>query len=379
MIINNVSVPVDIDGIRNGRVADIPLKPNDVLFVPTKQSMMDEQTITIHGEVFFPGKYKYAANQTIEDFILQAGGLKETASMMKVDVSRRIMNPKATEVDSIIAHNYSFTIKEGFVVDGEAGFTLQPFDQVYVRRSPGSFEQQNVEVVGEVLFEGSYALSRRTPRLSDLIRACGGVTDRAYIKGAKIMRKYNEAEIERLKEIQDKAREQAELNLQELIAKSGNASMANMRNDRQLAKYKIDESYPVGIELDKALDKPGSDFDIVLREGDKLIVPEYNGTVKVNGEVMNANTVAYREGKSVSYYIDQAGGFSSNAKKSQTYIIYMNGNMAKVGHNAKVMPGCEIVVPAKAATRRTMAETMSIATSAGSLAAVIATIANLLK
>ncbi len=372
-------IPVDIDGIMNGRVADIPLKPNDVLFVPTKQSMMEEQTITIHGEVFFPGKYKYAANQTIEDFILQAGGLKETASMMKVDVSRRIMNPKATEVDSIIAHNYSFTIKEGFVVDGEAGFTLQPFDQVYVRRSPGSFEQQNVEVVGEVLFEGSYALSTRTPRLSDLIRACGGVTDRAYIKGAKIMRKYNEAEIERLKEIQDKAREQAELNLQELIAKSGNASMANMRNDRQLEKYKIDESYPVGIELDKALDKPGSDFDIVLREGDKLIVPEYNGTVKVNGEVMNANTVAYREGKSVSYYIDQAGGFSSNAKKSQTYIIYMNGNMAKVGHNAKVMPGCEIVVPAKAATRRTMAETMSIATSAGSLAAVIATIANLLK
>ena len=155
--------------------------------------------------------------------------------------------------------------------------------------------------------------------------------------------------------------------------------MANIKSSNQLEKYKISDSYAVGIELEKALAKPGSDFDIVLREGDKLIVPEYNGTVKINGEVMNANTVAYREGKSVSYYIDKAGGFSSNAKKSQTYIIYMNGNMAKVGHNAKVMPGCEIVVPAKSASRRTMAETMSIATSAGSLAAVIATIANLLK
>lgn len=372
-------IPVDVDGILSGRTTDIPLKPNDVLFIPTKQSMMEEQTITIHGEVFFPGKYKYAANQTVEDFILQAGGLKETASTMKVDVSRRVINPSATSVDSIIARNYSFTLKEGFVVDGEQGFTLMPFDHVYVRKSPGSFEQQNVEVEGEVLFEGLYALSTRTPRLSDLIKACGGVTDRAYIKGAIIMRKYNEAELERLKEIQDKAREQAELNLQELIAKSGNAGMANMKSDKQLEKYKIADAYPVGIELEKALAKPGSDFDIVLREGDKLIVPEYNGTVKINGEVMNANTVAYREGKNVSYYIDQAGGFSSNAKKSQTYIIYMNGNMAKVGHNAKVMPGCEIVVPAKSATRRTMAETMSIATSAGSLAAIIATIANLVK
>ena len=372
-------ISVDIDGILNGRVADIPLKANDVLFIPTKQNMMEEQTVTIHGEVYFPGKYKYAANQSIESFILQAGGIKETASTMKVDVSRRVNNPNATATDSIIAHNYTFTLKEGFIIDGEPSFTLQPFDQVYVRKSPGSYEQQNVEVEGEVLFEGSYALSTRTPRLSDLIRACGGVTDRAYIKGAKIMRKYNDAEIERLKEIQDKAREQAELNLQELVAKSGNANMANIKSSNQLEKYKISNSYAVGIELEKALAKPGSDFDIVLREGDKLIVPEYNGTVKINGEVMNANTVAYREGKSVSYYIDQAGGFSSNAKKSQTYIIYMNGNMAKVGHNAKVMPGCEIVVPAKSASRRTMAETMSIATSAGSLAAAIATIANLLK
>ena len=372
-------IPVDVEGIMSGRIADIPLKPNDKLFIPTKQSMMEEQTVTIHGEVYFPGKYKYASNQTLEDFILQAGGLTENASTMKVDVSRRVNNPAATETDSIIAHNYSFTLKEGFVIDGETGFTLQPFDEVYVRKSPGSYKQQNVEVEGEVLFAGVYALSTRTPRLSDLIKACGGITDRAYIKGAKIVRKYTQMELERQQEIKDKAREQAEINLQELMAKSGNANMANMKNTEQLSKYNIQDTYPVGIELEKALAKPGSDYDIVLREGDKLIVPEYNGTVKINGEVMNANTVAYREGKGVSYYIDQAGGFSSKAKKSQTYIIYMNGNMAKVGHNAKVLPGCEIVVPAKSANRRTMAETMSIATSAGSLAAVIATIANILK
>ncbi len=139
------------------------------------------------------------------------------------------------------------------------------------------------------------------------------------------------------------------------------------------------ETYPVGIELDKAIANVGSDADIILREGDRLIIPQYNGTVKINGAVMNPNTVGYVEGKSVSYYIDQAGGFSSDAKKRNTYIFYMNGMQAKVGHNAKVRPGCEIIVPTKAQSKLSLAETLSIGSSAASIAAVIATIANLLK
>lgn len=371
-------IQVDVDGIMNGTVADIPLEQNDVLFIPTKQEKMVEQTIKIHGEVHYPGTYQYAEGETIEDFILQAGGLTDAASTAKVDVSRRIIDPAAIATDTIIARTYTFKLKEGFVVDGEPGFTLLPFDEVYVRKSPGYYEQQNVEVDGEVMFSGTYTLSKKNTRLSDLIAAAGGVNDRAFVAGARLERRYNEQERLSAEAVQKKAREEMEASLQEQAARLGNASLANMKGNEQLKKYDIGETYPVGIELDKALANPGGTADIVLREGDRLVVPQYNATVKINGEVLYPNTVGYVAGKSVSYYINQAGGFSDKAKKSQTYIRYANGMVSKVGHDAKVKPGCEIVVPAKSLNKMTTAERLSMATSAGSFAAIIATIANII-
>ena len=379
-------VQVDVQGILDGRVADMPLKPNDVLFIPTKQDLQEEQTLTIHGEVHYPGIYKFAHNETIEDFILQAGGLKDGASTAKIDVSRRIVNPSATGNDSIVARTYSFALKDGFVIDGEIGFTLQPFDEVYVRKSPGSHTQQNITIDGEVLFSGTYTIDKKTMRLSDAIQAAGGVSDLAYVRGARLERRTNEAERLRMEAIQKKEREQFETNMMESLMKSGNAAAIQQmqtdqagQNTQQMRKYDIPYSYPVGIELDKALANPGGREDIVLREGDRIIVPRYDATVKINGEVMYPNTVAYRKGKSASWYIDQAGGFTSKGKKSQTYIIYMNGTVAKAGHNAKPEPGCEIVVPAKPLNKTTLTETLSIATGIGSLAAIIATLASLLK
>ena len=380
-------LPVDVQGILDGRVADIPLRPNDVLFIPTKSDMMQEQTITIHGEVYYPGIYKYAHNQTIEDFILQAGGLKDNASTVKVDVSRRITNPSALATDTLVAQNFSLSLKDGFVIDGEQGFILQPFDEVYVRKSPGSHEQQNITIDGEVLFSGTYTLSKQNARLSDAIRAAGGLNNLAYVEGARLERRPNEEERMSMEQALKKEREQYETNLMELMIKSGNAgAVAQMQqqqnsgqNSQSMRKYEIPATYPVGIELDKALANPGGREDIVLREGDRIVVPQYNGTVKINGAVLYPNTVAYRKGKGVSYYIDQAGGFSSKAKKSQTYIIYMNGTVAKAGHNAKPMPGCQIVVPDKPINTTSLQQTLSIATSVGSLAAIIATIANIIK
>lgn len=374
-------VPVDVEGIMNGNVPDIPLQPNDVLFIPTKQEMMEEQTITIHGEVHYPGIYKYAANETLEDFVLQAGGLKQTASTVKVDVARRIINPKAVTTDSIIARTYSFALKDGFVIDGESGFKLEPFDEVYVRKSPGFNKQQNVEVTGEVMFAGTYTLSKRKSRLSDLIKAAGGVNDLAYVKGARLERRINETERLRMEEVLRKQREEAENNRLKEIASSNNASALSQINTAatDLQKFNIGNTYYVGIDLDKALANPGGDEDVELREGDRIIVPQYNGTVKINGEVMYPNTVAYEKGKSTSYYIDQAGGFSSDAKKRNAYIIYMNGKVAKVSHRAKPQPGCEIVVPRKSRTRMSLAETISIGSGAASIATMIATIANVLK
>ena len=354
-------ISVDVAGILNGAVADIPLKQNDVLYIPTKQEVQTERTITIHGEVNFPGVYLYADNETLEDFVLQAGGLKESASLVKVDVSRRIIDPSATTTSSTIGESFTFTLKEGFVIDGEPGFTLQPFDEVYVRKSPAYNVQQNVFVQGQVNFAGTYALNTKNERLSDIINDAGGVTDLAYVAGARLERRITPEERLRMQSV-----------LKAAFTSSGNDSI-------DVKKLDLGETYYVGIELDKAMAHPGSDADIVLRAGDRIIVPEYNNSVKISGDVLFPNTVAYEKGKRPKHYIEQAGGFGAQAKKSHTYIIYMNGTVARVGHNAKVRPGCEIVVPSKPKNTRSLGEALAIGTSAASIATMVASIANILK
>ena len=356
-------IPVDVEGIMSGKVADIPLQKNDVLFVPTKGEMMQQQTVTIHGEVMYPGIYKFAANETLEDLVLQAGGLKESASTTKVDVARRIINPKALSTDSVISRTYTFALKDGFVIDGEAGFTLQPFDEVYVRKSPGYNVQKNIAVQGQVMFAGTYTLTSKNERLSDAIKRAGGVTDLAYIRGARLERRITPDERLRMETV---------LRLAEM--------QSGKKDSVEKKRLDLGDTYYVGIELEKALAEPGGDADLVLREGDKLIVPEYNGTVKISGNVMYPNTVAYEKGRRPAWYINQAGGFGNRAKKSNTYIIYMNGTVARVGHNAKVRPGCEIVVPTKPeGNGKALTQWLSVGTTVAGLATLIAAIANLIK
>ena len=372
-------VPVDLAGIMEGTVTDIPLQNEDVLFVPTRQDIHEDRTITIHGEVQYPGVYRYAENETLEDFVLQAGGLKETAAMVNVFVSRRVVNPRATESDSILGHSFSFALKDGFVIDGEAGFHLQPFDEVFVRKSPGYKEQQNVSVDGEVQFSGDYTLTKQNERLSDLIKKAGGVTNIAYVAGARLERKMNEAERIRYEESVKMQRQQQEATMMEQALKSGR-SVTEIKAAATAAeeKLRIPETYFVGIELDKALENPGADEDIVLREGDRLVVPGMTSTVKISGEVMYPNTVGFIAGKKAKYYINQAGGYGNNAKKRKAYIIYMNGDVAKIKSGTKVRPGCEIVVPQKSISRMTTAETVTLGTGIASIATMIATLANIL-
>lgn len=356
-------ISVDVAGILNGTVPDIALRNEDVLFVPSKKDLQEEQTLTIHGEVMYPGIYRFADNETLEDFVLQAGGLTDAASVMKVDVARRITNSTATTASDTIAHTFTFALKDGFVIDGTPGFVLKPYDEVYVRRSPGYSEQQNVKIEGEVLFAGTYTLNKKSQRLSEMIKQAGGLTNTAYAEGARLVRKYTPEE---------KMRDEALLKM----AKAN----ANGKDSIDIKKLDLGETYDVGINLDKALASPNSDFDIVLREGDRIIVPEYSGTVRISGDVMYPNTVAYKEGKGIGYYVDQAGGWGSTAKKSQTYIIYMNGTIAKAGYHTKPMPGCQIVVPSKEQGKKmTTAEIVAIGSGTASIATMIATIANLLK
>ena len=375
-------IPVDIKGIMSGKIADIPLKENDVLFIPSKQIAMTERTITIQGEVQYPGIYKYADNETLEDLVLQAGGLKDAASSVKVDIARRVVIPHALTTDSIIAQNYTFALKDGFVIDGEPGFVLQPFDEVYVRKNPSYSVQQNVSIEGEAQFPGTYTLSKRNARLTDLLKAAGGITDIAYIKGARLERQANADEKARMEAAYKMQQEQLQQQLLQLAASSQNSNIMQAGTEatkKQLEKFQVPNSYPVGIELDKAISNPQSDANIVLRAGDRLILPRYTATVKINGAVMYPNVVSFQKGKSAHYYINAAGGYAQNARKGGAYIIYMNGMVAKAKTGAKIEPGCEIVVPSKITRKMSIAETMSLGTGMASIAAMIATIANVVK
>ena len=356
-------IQVDLKNILNGTKPDIALQRNDVLYIPSIHDLQDIGTISVFGEVARPGDFPFAENTTLEDIIIQAGGLKESASSVRVDVSRRIKDSKGTQVSSEIGQMFTFALKDGFVVDGEQGFKLQPYDQIFVRRSPSYQTQINVSVNGEVLYAGTYALTQKTERVSSLIEKAGGVTPYAYVKGAKISRRINAEERRRMQTVLDMAR------------------TADEKDSINVSKLELGDIYYVGIDLEKALKNPGSDADIVLREGDQLIVPEYNNTVRISGEVMYPNTVSYVKGKSLDYYIEQAGDYGERAKKKRAYIVYMNGQVKKASkYNSNLIePGCEIIVPTKEKNEFKLQNILSIATTSASLATMIASIANILK
>ena len=354
---------LDIGGIMEGTSADIPLRNEDVIYIHGERELLEAQTITIYGEVLYPGIYKYAAGETVEDFIIQAGGLTESATVMKVDVSRRIADRYATSTSDTIAQTFTMTIKDGFVIDGQQGFVLKPYDEVYVRTSPIYSKQQNVKIEGEILYGGTYTLARKSQRLSEIVEQAGGLTPMAYAKGARLERTITPDERLRMETV-----------LKMIKAQSGEKDTLDVN------KLDLGSTYYVGIDMEKALENPGSSYDIVLREGDKITIPQYSGTVKISGDVMYPTTIAYRDGKKLNYYIDQAGGWGNRAKKKRTYIINMNGTVAKAKGSTKIEPGSEIVVPSKpAASRMTTAEVVALASGTASIATMIATIANLIK
>lgn len=354
---------IDIRAIMNGSQPDIPLQKNDVLYIPSIHDLEDLGNVQIFGEVTHPGDYPYADNMTLEDLVITAGGLRESASVVRVDVARRVKDPKSTESPAAIGQNFSFGLKDGFVVDGEPGFTLQPYDQVFVRRSPGYSAQQNVVVDGEVLYGGTYALTSKNERISSIIAKAGGATQFAYVKGAKLTRVANEEEIRRMQDVVNLLRRQV-----------GDAMIDSLG-------INVQSTFTVGIDLEAALANPDSDADIVLREGDVISVPEYNNTVKIDGAVMMPNTVSFKKGESVKYYISQAGGYGQNAKKSKKFIIYMNGQIAQVkGSGKKQMePGCEIIVPSKRKKQFNIGNVVGLTSSIASLATMTAAITALIK
>ena len=356
-------VPVDIKAIMDGTSQNIILMKNDILYIPSIHDLEDRGNVVIHGEVAKPDSYPYADNMTLEDLIIQAGGLREAASVVRVDVSRRIKNPRSTVDNDTIGQIYTFSLKEGFIVDGTPGFVLQPYDEVYVRRSPGYQAQQNVIVEGEILFGGSYAMTSREERLSDLINKAGGATNYAYLRGAKLTRVANASEKKRMGDV-----------IRLMSRQLGEAMIDSLG-------IRVEDTFTVGIDLEKALSDPKGNADLVLREGDVISIPKNNNTVTINGAVMVPNTVSYMQGKDVDYYLNQAGGYSDNAKKSKKFIVYMNGQVTKVKGSGKkqIEPGCEIIVPSKAKKKANIGNILGYATTFSTLGMMVASIANLIK
>lgn len=354
------AVPFDLADVLSGKSEDIQLKNEDQIFVASIAERNENQYVVIHGEVFTPDTFTFAEHESVEDLILRAGGLTERASTAKVDVSRRIIDTHATEESQIKTKLFTIELKDSLALN-ENGFQLEPFDEVYVRMSPAYGKQMNVSVRGEILFEGTYSMRTQDDRLSDLVKAAGGLSSHAYAQGARLLRTMTEEEMAR--------RDQ-------LIKMSKTASA---KDSIDLDKLDISTTYYVGIDLQEAIKYPGSNEDIILREGDVLIIPSQNSTVKINGEVLFPNTVSYIKGKKPRYYVDQAGGYSNSARRWRAYIIYANGKVSPA-RKGKVQPGCEIVVPSKP-TRQpaNAAQWVSIASASASMASVVATIVAVFK
>lgn len=370
-------VSIDLESIMNGTKADIPLKKNDVLFVPSTIDMRGEQTLRITGEVMYPGTYKFAEETSVEDLILQAGGLTDAASMTKVDVFRRRRNEKASEDDIVLAESITLSLQDN-LRQGDSTYILKPYDEVVVRKSPGYSEQQNVTVRGCVNFEGEYALTSQNYRLSDLIKAAGGLSSVAYAKGARLMRTLTEEE-----------RKQNESSLRRAQIQMYEEAMQEEKNyDVQRAdslltlKIDLGYTYPVAVNLEKALANPGGPDDLILRERDKLTIPQYSNTVKISGDVTYPISINYKKGEPLSYYIKRAGGYGNMAKKRGAYAIYMNGAVEKLSRRSQndIEPGCEIVIPTKKQGKRmTTGEVMAIASGGASLASVVVALISILK
>jgi len=367
-------IALDIQAILDGTQPDVPLCNEDVLFIPSRKDLTDERKLKIYGEVYYPGTYQYADGMTVEDFVLQAGGLKNSASN-KVRVNRRIV-AKGTgdgSAEEMRSETYEMTLVNGFVIEGQTGFKLEPFDEVYVTKASGYTEQENVQVEGEVMSQGFYGLVKNQTRVSDVLKMAGGLTSRAAENGTYILRKMNNEEIRR-RENTLIANRANRANTYATTTTTGPDSRYLFADSLYREQNLHENIYRVAVNLQSALKNPGGIDDLVLRDGDRLVVEEVNNTVKITGAVPYENTVPYVKGKSIKYFMQQ-GGARGRANRKWAYIVYQNGSAQMVRDGAEVEPGCTIVLPERHTTANTSTASMwvSIGSVVATMAAVVVT------
>ncbi len=350
--------------VMNNESEDILLKREDFIKIPSILDLEEEKIITLEGEIQRPGEYPYSQRMTLGAIILEAGGFLESASFARIEIARRIKNSDAITTSIGIAEVFQFPISKTLNINDKASdFELMPFDVIIVRKSPGYEEQQSIMVEGEVSFPGEYVLINKNERISDLIARAGGITSEAYLSGATLLRKIDqEREDERERALE-----------------------AIMRESEDSVEFAVpkEKEQAIGIDLKQIIANPKSKYDLFLEDGDILRIPEQLQTVRLSGALLYPVTVRYDQNKFFKKYIYQAGGFASNAKRNQAYIIYANGSVDRTKNffffkdYPKVEPGAEIVVPAKPEKERISAQQwISMASAISSTALVIVTIAN---
>ena len=320
------AMSINLAGIMNNNVPDVILENEDSLVVSSDEEITRARRYHIYGPLAKQGEFPYVENMTLEDAIVAAGGLREEALLTNIEIARRLQY--TDERDSTYnkkAKVYTFNIENGLIVKEGQNFALKPFDVITIKRNPEFADIAIVHVGGEVKYPGNYSLQSRQDRLSDLIKRAGGLTEAGFVEGARFTRAISANEKER------------SLQLLEI---------AHSADTIDVEKITIKDRYAVGIDLAEAMKKPGSDKDIILRNGDQIIIPQHNNTVRISGEVLYPNTVPYVEDKSASYYINQAGGTSNKGQRSKAFIIYANGQVSRLYHG-RIRPGCEIVIPTK--------------------------------
>ncbi|MFO8022943.1 MAG: SLBB domain-containing protein [Perlabentimonas sp.] len=339
---------------------NIILQREDVVYVSSILELHQERSINIVGEVQKPGKYSYADRISLGEVVRKAGGLKDAASLARVEVARRVNDRNSKESINKMAEVYTFPLDENLALTDQASsFELEPFDIIFIRRSPGYSDQILVEAKGEVVFPGNYAIIKKNERISDLVNRAGGITKEGYLPGATLLRKLDDEQKEKLQKIDSLKIEDTELNLNESYS----------------------DYQPIGIDLEYIMKNPHSSEDLFLMEGDVIKIPQELQTVRLNGAVLNPVITRYEKNKGVRNYVSSAGGFAENAKKSKVFVIYPNGSVDRTRNYIlfksypRIEPGAEIIVPEKPPKKeRTVQETLSIGSTLSSIALVIVTI-----
>ncbi|MDE6697334.1 MAG: SLBB domain-containing protein [Muribaculaceae bacterium] len=355
---------INLGDIMNGTAADIELRKNDIINIININAITERGEFTIQGLVNSPGTYPYAEGTTLEDLILQAGGLREGASTARVDISRRIIDQNATDATTRLAEIFTVNIENGLGVGKAKEFILKPYDLVQVRKSPTYETQQVMTIEGQVLFPGNYVIEERNERISEIIKRTGGLLESAYVQGAFLKRKITDEEKAKLEETKRLAK----------------ANQNNNTDSISIEDLTVNEYNSIGINLEKAINNPGSSYDFTVKDGDILVVPELQSTVNISGDVLFPNTVVYVPNKKLSYYIDQAGGYGERARKNKAYVVYLNGSVAKAKRSTKIEPGCQIIIPSKPENQTfDWGKVLSIATTLGSIASMTAAVAAIFR